>query len=171
MAGYKEIKGFHVQTRSEDPTPYAQALADNPYVGAWSSGGNLNTGRGGLGGAGLQTAALAFAGNKNNPPAPFTGETEQYNGSSWTEVADLNTSRYEVGGAGATYSAALCFGGLSPPNALAVTENWNGSAWTEVGDLNSGRGYLGSAGTNTAALAIAGDPGAQAIVESWDGSS
>ena len=33
MAGYKEIKGFHVQTRSEDPTPYAQALSDNPYAG------------------------------------------------------------------------------------------------------------------------------------------
>ena len=64
MSEYKGIKGFQVQTRSEDPTPYAQALEDNPYVGSWSSGGNLNTGRGGIGGAGLQTAALAFAGNK-----------------------------------------------------------------------------------------------------------
>ena len=42
MAGYKEIKGFQVQTRTSDPTPYAQALADNPYAGVWSSGGNLN---------------------------------------------------------------------------------------------------------------------------------
>ena len=32
MAGYKEIKGFQVQTRTEDPVPYAQALADNPYA-------------------------------------------------------------------------------------------------------------------------------------------
>ena len=42
MAGYKEIKGFQVQTRTSDPAPYAQALADNPYAGVWSSGGNLN---------------------------------------------------------------------------------------------------------------------------------
>ena len=28
MSEYKGIKGFQVQTRSEDPTPYAQALAD-----------------------------------------------------------------------------------------------------------------------------------------------
>ena len=32
MAGYKEIKGFQVQTRSEDPLPYAQALENNPYA-------------------------------------------------------------------------------------------------------------------------------------------
>ena len=45
MSEYKGIKGFKVQTRTEDPTPYAQALADNPYVGSWSSGGSLNTAR------------------------------------------------------------------------------------------------------------------------------
>ena len=63
MAGYKEIKGFQVQTRTEDPTPFAQALEDNPYVGAWSSGGNMNTGRRLYeGGAGTQTAAIVFSG-------------------------------------------------------------------------------------------------------------
>ena len=41
MSEYKGIKGFQVQTRTEDPVPYAQALADNPYAGSWSSGGNL----------------------------------------------------------------------------------------------------------------------------------
>ena len=40
MSDYKGIKGFQVQTRTEDPTPYAQAL-DNPYVGTWASGGNI----------------------------------------------------------------------------------------------------------------------------------
>ena len=43
MSEYKGIKGFQVQTRTEDPTPFAQALADNPYAGVWSSGGDLNT--------------------------------------------------------------------------------------------------------------------------------
>ena len=45
MSEYKGIKGFQVQTRTEDPVPYAQALADNPYAGVWSSGGSLNTER------------------------------------------------------------------------------------------------------------------------------
>ena len=46
MSEYKGIKGFQVQTRTEDPTPYAQALADNPYAGSWGSGGgNLNNAR------------------------------------------------------------------------------------------------------------------------------
>ena len=42
MSEYKGIKGFQVQTRTEDPTPYAQALADNPYSGAWASAANMN---------------------------------------------------------------------------------------------------------------------------------
>ena len=45
MSEYKGIKGFQVQTRTEDPVPYAQALADNPYAGAWASGGTMNTAR------------------------------------------------------------------------------------------------------------------------------
>ena len=57
MSEYKGIKGFQVQTRTEDPTPYAQALSDNPYAGAWSSGGNLNSGRSLLGGFGSTTGA------------------------------------------------------------------------------------------------------------------
>ena len=35
MSEYKGIKGFQVQTRTDDPT-YAQALADNPYR-SWAS--------------------------------------------------------------------------------------------------------------------------------------
>ena len=54
MATYKEIKGVTIQALDEDPVE---------FVGTWASGGNLNTARGnGLGGAGIQTAALAFAG-------------------------------------------------------------------------------------------------------------
>ena len=53
MSEYKGIKGFQVQTRTEDPVPFAQALADNPYAGSWSSGGNLNTARSALGSTGF----------------------------------------------------------------------------------------------------------------------
>jgi hypothetical protein len=56
---------------------------------AWSTGGDLNTARYGLAGAGTQTAALGFGGQ--NPPV--VALQNLYNGSSWTEVNDLNTAR------------------------------------------------------------------------------
>ena len=45
MANLKTLSGFPIQNLTSDPVPYAQALADNPYAGVWSSGGNLNTAR------------------------------------------------------------------------------------------------------------------------------
>jgi hypothetical protein len=50
----------------------------SPATGAWASGGNLNTARNDLAGAGTQTAALGFW--WKTPAA--TGATEEYNGSS-----------------------------------------------------------------------------------------
>jgi hypothetical protein len=61
-------------------------------VGAWSTGGNVNTARNKVmvSGAGTQTAALVTGGL-----APSNvGNTELYDGSSWTEVSDLNTARH-----------------------------------------------------------------------------
>ena len=45
MANLKTFSGFPIQNLSSDPVPYAQALADNPYAGVWSSAGSLNTNR------------------------------------------------------------------------------------------------------------------------------
>ena len=91
MSEYKGIKGFQVQTRTEDPTPYAQALADNPYAGSWASGSALNTGRTQFGGSGASyNSALGFGGDNGSTQV---NNTESYNGSSWTEVNDLNTAR------------------------------------------------------------------------------
>ena len=139
MATYKEIKGTDITVVSSDPSNpvtgevwyntttqklkgYQQVLGN-----AWSTGGNLNTARQFLGGAGSQTATLVFGGNKN--PGTDTAETEAYNGSAWTEVADLNTARQNLGSAG-TSTAALAAGG-GPP-AIANTETWNGSNWTSI---------------------------------------
>ena len=117
MATYKEIKGVTIQALDEDPVE---------FVGTWASGGNLNTARGnGLGGAGIQTAALAFAGAEPSNSA----KTESYNGSSWTETTDMNTARSYIVGTGAVYTAALAIGGASPQTA---TEQWDGSSWTEI---------------------------------------
>ena len=162
MAGYKEIKGFQVQTRSEDPTPYAQALADNPYAGTWASGGALNTARYGLGGFGANTSAhIATGGHKASSPNRYD-LTEQYNGSSWTEVGDLNTAREYLSSAGASSTAGIVFSGYeAPPPSLVSqkTESWDGSSWTEVGDLNDQRYLIGGFGTQTSAIGATGYDG------------
>ena len=72
-------------------------------------------------GSGITTAGLAFGGQ--NPDDTLYGNTEAYNGTSWTEVNDLNTSRTLLGSAG-TNTAALAFGGGTPP-ASAATEEWD----------------------------------------------
>jgi hypothetical protein len=64
---------------------------------------------------------------------------------------DLN-----LAGAG-TQTAALAFGGYTPPATTAATEEYNGSTWTSVNSMNTARRYVGGAGTQTAALAFGGD--------------
>ena len=172
MSEYKGIKGFQVQTRTEDPVPYAQALADNPYAGSWGSGGSLNTARSNHSGFGTQTSTISAGGYTTTDVAVV----ESYNGTSFTEVADLNSARRGTGSAGSANTAGITFGGggggASPGTEIALNESWNGSSWTEVGDLSTGRQLITGTGTQTAALAIGGgaNPG-QAKVESWDGSS
>ena len=171
MSEYKGIKGFQVQTRTEDPAPFAQALADNPYAGSWSSGGSLNQARNNLSGFGTQTSSLAVGGNNGGS---YYGNAESYNGTAFTEVADLNQARRNTGSAGADNTAGITFGGIHPslPSDSALNESWNGSAWTEVGDLTTARQLITGTGTQTAALGIAGGPNpGQTKVESWDGSS
>jgi hypothetical protein len=92
MAEYKGIKGFKVQYLSADPsnpiigqTWYNSTSKDLKYTGAttagaWASGGNMNTARRLLAGAGIQTAALAFGGYIT----PALTATEEYDGASWT---------------------------------------------------------------------------------------
>ena len=165
MATYKEIKGVTVQTRDEDPSL---------FIGTWSSGGNMNTARFRIAGAGTQTSGLAITGQY--PDA--SDLVEEYNGSSWTEIAETNTARTLAGGAGVNAEAALVFGGQNPgTEGLADTESWNGSSWTEVNNLNQGRQALGATGSYTAALAFGGDTGPpypagnKALTELWDGTN
>ena len=106
MAEYKETHGSKIKNYDTDPdNPYVGQLWYNEELGtlrvyattlntAWSTSGSINTARLYLGGAGTQTATLAFGGQ------PGAALTELYNGSNWTEVADLNTGRRSDGGAG-----------------------------------------------------------------------
>src|SRR6056300_1708420 len=116
MTTYKQISGTTVQSNAgtlenaaDGQLWYDSTNKDFKYgyaatTDAWSTGGDLNTARADLAGAGTQTAALGFGGS-----GP-TGATEAYDGSSWTEVNDLNSARFGLGGTG-TQTAALGFGG------------------------------------------------------------
>ena len=171
MSNHKGIKGFQVQTRTEDPVPFAQEVANNPYQGVWSSGGSLNTGRYLLAGDG-QAIPTTFA--VGGTTSTYTAVHEQYNGSAWTEVADLNTARYVGWGVGQSNTAALGFGGYSTPapGSSAVTELWNGSSWTELNDMNTARYAIAGGGITTSALAFGGFHTSKlALNESWNGTS
>jgi len=179
MADYKEIIGTRVKAVSANPSDPSDGQVwynttdevlnykKANVAGAWSAGGNLNTGRSNGECIGIQTAALWFGGVR----APGPGAqviTESYNGSAWTEVNDLNAARDYIAGAGTT-SAGLAFGGEPT---TAANESWNGTSWTETTDMNVAKDYHSGAGTSTAALAFAGeDPGGlSAKTESWNGS-
>jgi len=105
---------------------------------AWTELGDLNTGRQNLGGGGVQTAALAFAGET-------VAITESWDGSSWTEVADLSTARYDLntGGGGASSSLALAFGGNAPGGKQTATEEFTAATITDA-ILNDGQVFYRS---------------------------
>jgi hypothetical protein len=153
-------------------------------LGAWYTGGNLNTTRRGLtaNSAGTQTAGMCIGGFI----PPRLADTELYNGTSWSEVNNLNLARFGGAGVG-VQTSALYFGGSSanpsPENPGFTRENknesWNGASWTELADLNSGRSDLSGVGaSNTEALCFGGknpavNPpgGLLALTEVWNGTS
>src|SRR6056300_782354 len=144
MATYKEIRGTAVQSIDGEPdnplkgqlwydTVDAEFKYKEQVVGnAWSTANPLNTARYYAGGAGTQTAGLAFGGNTPT----VTANTEQYDGTSWTEVNDLNTAKSETSGLG-IQTSALSIGGSDPTG--VQNESWNGTSWTELADLNTAR--------------------------------
>ena len=189
MSEYKGIKGFQVQTRTEDPSPTEAQAGDFYYnsstgqfkniitggvsIGTWSSGGSLNNAYSQRAGGGIQTSAICAGGLASPSTSPRTrGETELYNGSTWTESGDLNTDRRYVAGAGSVNTAALAIGGYTT-NYVGVVESFNGSSWTEITDLNTSRAtYAQAAGTQTAAMTMGGNnPSNIALAEIWNGST
>jgi hypothetical protein len=183
MTTYKEIKGQLIRSVSSDPTnPQEGQIWYNNTTGvlkgyvtvdaAFSSGGNLNTGRGFAGAAtqGSQNSALHFGGWA--PPTGARTLTEEYNGSTWSEQSDLGTAQYYIAGAG-TQTAALGFGGYTTPPAVisAKTVEYDGSSWTNGGDLNTARSGIAGAGLQTAGLAFGGEDPTRTKVEEYDGSA
>ena len=104
MAKYSDIKGFTVQTLSTD------TIASQLAGGAWASANSSNTNHQNAGGAGTQTAFLAFGGGPNK------ADTEEYDGTSWATRPSLATGRH-TGAGGGTSASAFYAGGASPDKA------------------------------------------------------
>ena len=154
MATYKEIYGTNVEVLASDPSnpvegqiwynSTSQTLKGYALVaGSWATAGPLNTARSQSASAGTETAALCFGGSST----VTTGATESYNGTAWTTSPNsLNTARRYLGGCGATNTAALAFGGFTPPTNSNATETWNGTSWTtSPATLNTAKYAGGSA--------------------------
>jgi len=156
MAKYIEIKGHSIQSTDADPELWAAA---------WSSGGNMNTTRGGGYAFGTPTA-MVFAGGS---PGPLTSNCEEYNGTAWTEVNNYPTARAN-GSATGILTAGLAVGG--EPN-TAESFHYDGTNWTAGGNLNFDERYQNSTGgTQTSAVTV-GSSAADRYVktEEYDGSS
>jgi len=187
MTTYKGINGFAVQSLASDPTfdqgqvwynnvSYVWKLAAVTTSAAWSSGGNLPTGRGALGSCGTQTAALGNGGY--NGPTRFSS-TILYNGSTWSiSPGNMNTARTSSSTTG-TQTAAICANGNPGAGYTTNSETWSGTAWTTTSPTNLSGGIRAASGTQTAALMSGGYNGAvpnpvaynSTNVESWGGSS
>jgi len=113
-----------------DGTSPPYIAATESYNGtAWTTVNSLNTARTAIGGAGTQTAALAFGGAPSSPAV--TGATELWNGTSWTNNPNsLSTAREGNSGVMGTQTASLLAGGRTPrssPGNQTITEEWTGS--------------------------------------------
>ena len=122
---------------------------------SWAEGNNLNTGRYGLRGFGIQTAAVAIGGQASPAPTAIANY-ESYDGSSWTASGNMNVAREEPGGFG-ILTAGVATGGFNgnPSTMLNSTEEYDGSSWTAGGATSVAAQSMASTGTLTAG-AIAG---------------
>ena len=172
MSKLKEIQGFAVLNLPADPLPLAQARAADPYVGSWASGGNLNTTRNGISGIGIQTAAVAVAGQTNS--TTIVSATEEYNGTSWTEVTNIPAVNKYAASGGVQTAGWLALGnsefdGDPPfPNTFHL---YDGTNWSTGPSTNTGRFAATGAGPQTACFVSAGQPPVGGLTEVFNGSS
>ena len=195
MSEYKGIKGFQVQTRTEDPSDgiagdfyynsttgtFKTISAGGAPIGAWASGANTNQEAGQRSCASRSTPSAAFVSggfDMVSPPPPSSlANAETYNGSSWSEGPDQpGTAR--IGAAWGTTTSFVTAGGSTgisgqPINPYAF--EYNGSSFSNGGQLNNARRNAAGAGVSQSAgrAAAGGDnPGpAQDFNESYNGTA
>jgi len=140
----------------------------------------MNTGRGYLAGAGIQTAALGFGGM--TLPNTYQTATEEYDGTTWTTLpATMGTGIRQFAGNGSSTSSALAFGGESAGTAtLGTTEEFTSSAnsitagaWATGASMVTSAYGRAACGTTTAGLVYGGYGSSTSYgnTETYDGSS
>ena len=185
MSEYKGIKGFQVQTRTEDPT---NGVAGDFYynsttgqfktlsagVGTWASGTSIPQNRSLYATSGTRDTTYIFGGS---PQTNITTGTILYNGTSWTETHDTNRAVSAAGGFGTSTLAVLVNGYMggnpSPTYYPTQAEEYDGSSWSNVNNTPEVSTECGSAGSQTAGLIFGGgnNPGLTANTKTYDGTN
>ena len=197
MSEYKGIKGFQVQTRTEDPSPTEVQTGDFYYnsttglfktinsggapIGAWASGADTNTEAGQRGGASRSSTSSAFVSGGFDmiapPPPSTTANAESYNGSTWTEGPNQPGTNRIGASWGSTTSYVNAGGSVgisgAPINPYAF--EWNGASFSNGGQMvNARRNAAGAGVSGSAGRVMAGgdNPGpAQSFNEKYNGTS
>jgi hypothetical protein len=143
---------------------------------AWSSGGNLSTGRQRAGGFGNAQNSAAVAAGATAPPASALSATEEYDGSAWSSGGSVNTARFNMTAFGTEPAGVLSGIGTPSVSYGGTTEEYNGSTWTTVNPYAApGANYRSSCGPQTAGLLAGGVAPSPAemtnAVEEYDGTN
>jgi hypothetical protein len=173
MSEYKGIKGFQVQTRTEDPGPTDFQTGDFFYnsttgqfktinsggvpIGTWSSGGTLPRETYNSAASGTVSATLLWSGYDDSN---YFSDSLEFDGSSWGSPVNMNVpatgGRFGVG----TQTASLAISGYNPNPVPGIgmpqVESYNGSAWSEIADVNTGVSGHGVAGDTSNAIKYGG---------------
>jgi len=181
MSEYKGIKGFQVQTRTEDPSEpiigdfyynsgsgQFKNIVNGVPAGTWASGGTMNTARYRMfGGFSPHSEGLVAGGQ-----APVKANVENYNGTSWTEVADIPSALSDSGMIG-VYTAGVLAGGEGSPGSTTEALHWNGSAWTEATNMPYSVERASGSGVQTAGLVTGGRDGSPKLATTleYDGTN
>jgi len=192
MTDYKTIHGKKVKTFTSDPPAtvtegqvwynsgdtFNKNFKSSVIVEAWASGGNINTARSQVAGAGDKTAGLIFGGSPPSASAPSEtngNKTEEYDGSNWTAGGNKNNKTRAQFGLGTQTAAVACGGYRDPVGYFNGTEEYDGSSWTNTNNypttISNGSG--GGCGTQTAGLNVSGYGGSSYVTTTaeYDGSS
>ena len=168
MSEYKGIKGFQVQTRTEDPGPTEAQAGDFYYnsstgqfktineggvsIGTWASGGNLNDARSQIGGVGTQTAAICIGGNTHPGTLQLNCEDNSH-GIKLQSPAHTNSQSYTLKFPTGNVTAdrflkvaSVSGSGTTGVGQLSFAEVSGGTSWQSVKTSNTtmvaGEGYF-----------------------------
>ena len=176
MATYINIHGNNIPIRASDPSNPVQgeiwyntttnSLKGQGFSsGAWSSGGNLPTGRSALSGSGSTPAGFAMGGG-TGPTASYVSATNTYNGTAWTAGGAMtHTAAYAA--ACGTIPTTIYAGGDG--NAPGASNTYNGTAWTSIPALGFDGYQLKGAGDKANAFMAQGYYSSSGYY--WNGSS